>query len=155
MRRNMAGLHCDSWCAEVTFDTGDKPFLDSFVYRENHLSWHQIINKTFFIHNQPHLNFLSRPTCLKGIVLKPWQHDIMSNLLFGMTDEYFNLPATHFLAPACVSFKLASWDCFNLLSHKKSRSQVFSVSFLETQWGLNSVTAYKMTCMLDACTWAL
>lgn len=29
----MARFCCDSWCAEVTFDTGDKSFLDSFVHR--------------------------------------------------------------------------------------------------------------------------
>lgn len=35
---NMARLRRDSWWAEVTFDTGDKSFLDSIVRRGNQLS---------------------------------------------------------------------------------------------------------------------
>lgn len=34
----MARLCCDSWRAEVTFDTGDKSFLDSVVRQVERLS---------------------------------------------------------------------------------------------------------------------
>lgn len=150
--RNMARLCCDSWCAVVTFDTGDKSFLDSIVCRGNQLSWHRIIRH--LICYRLYLNFLSIPTFLKGNsfrALATWhcEYRSVSNYL----GKYFNLPATLFQAPACGSFELAScflestWAYFNLVSSRKSSSKVFplkscgySVSFLN----VNSVTAFRV-----------
>lgn len=68
----MARLRCNLWCAGVTFDTGDESFLDSAVCRGNQLSWQQIIRH--LICYLFCLDFLSRPTCLKGNSCKSFGH---------------------------------------------------------------------------------